>query len=90
MKNLIKKIVINKQEFLFNEDSTIRVEGYDLYITEPNFDEITKSLECQFINKDISLPSEIEKIVQRCQGLKPCSKIYKDAGDKRYLHTYFD
>ncbi len=82
-------ININKKDFEFSDKAEVLVEGYDLYITDPQFDESTSILEHQFTSKSITLPSHIEMRVRRT-SLDPCSKIYKDSQNRLKLYTYFD
>lgn len=85
------KIIIDKQKFIFKNNSEVRIEagGCDLYITEPSFDKSTEEIIEHFTSKPISLPDHIEVRIKRTRE-EPCSKIFKDAKGKLRLYTYFD
>lgn len=82
-------IEINGQSFNFDEYSDVEINGYDLTITEEDFDE--KSSKCigSFIDKTLTLPPDIECRVNRTY-LKPCSKVYQDNKGRKKLTAYFD
>jgi hypothetical protein len=82
------EIKIAGNTFTFSDKSEVKVEGYDLYIVEPGFDKSTEKIEDGFTSMPISLPSFIR--VNKCAGMDPCSKIYKDATGKRRLSAYYD
>lgn len=90
LNKIIMKITIAGQTFDFSDASDVRVDGYDLHITEPGFNETSKSIKEQFTSKTIALPGFIEHQVSRCAGLDPCSKVYEDAKGNKKLYTYFD
>lgn len=86
------KIVIDCEEYYFDDNSSIKTEcnGYDLYIEELGFEKSTESIKNHFTSKQIELPDNIERLVNRNSTELPCSKIFSDANGKLRMYTYFD
>lgn len=83
------QISIDGESFTFSDDSTVKVDGYDLKVEEPGFDKSTEEKIGHFTSKPIILPPSISGRIKRT-GLLPCSKVFRDAKGKQRLYTYFD
>lgn len=85
-------ITIDGKTFTFDDQSIFKTEsgGYDLYIEEPGFNKTSEELQEQFTSKQIVIPEQIERLVNRNSTELPCSKIYQDSVGKKRLYTYFD
>ena len=82
------EIKVAGETFSLDDNSQVNVNGYDLKITEPGFDESTSKIEKgRFTSKPITLPSWIQ--VNKT-ALDPCSGLYKDANGKRMFSAYYD
>lgn len=86
------EIIIEGQKFIFNANAEVVVasRGYDLDIVDPEFDKESEVLQRGGTAKSLELPYNIEQRIQRCHGLEPCCKVYKDKNGKSRLTAYFD
>lgn len=74
--------------FSLDDNSSVNVNGYDLTITEPGFDNSTSKITAgRFISNPISLPGWIRP---NKTSLDPCSGLYVDANGKKEFRAYYD
>jgi hypothetical protein len=82
------EITVDGLTFALDDNSNVEVNGYDLKIIEPGFDNSTSKLEKgRFVNKAIILPCWIR--VNKTY-LNPCSGLYIDVNGKRKFEAYYD
>ena len=91
LKNLIMKITLNGEEFIFSSLSKLipQESRYDLELVEPEFDKETKKFFFGGVDARLQLPVTIELSVSRT-SLLPVAKIFKDKNGKMMLSAYFD